>query len=282
MQRFGAVEGIDTKFAYYFLLHNVPLLEGLGTGATFKELSGGKLKEVLFHFPPLAEQQRIVGILDEAFAGIAAAKAHAEQNRQNARALFDSHLQSIFTHCGKGWVEKKLKDICVEIFAGGDVPKNNHSKTPTTEHQIPIYTNGEKNNGLYGYTDMARVTSPSITISARGTIGYAAIRKESYYPAIRLVVAIPNEEILNVTFLYYAIESMDIGHSGTSIPQLTVPMVSEFSIPLASLAEQQRIANRLDTLAAETQHLESLYTRKLAALDELKQSLLHQVFSGAL
>ncbi len=84
------------------------LLNNLGTGATFKELSGGKLKEVKIPVPPLPDQQRIVAILDEAFDGIATARANAEKNLQNARALFESHLQSVFTQCGEGWVEKRL------------------------------------------------------------------------------------------------------------------------------------------------------------------------------
>ena len=94
---------IATKFAYFFLLANVPLLESLGTGTTFKELSGGKLKEVLIRFPPLPEQHRIVAILDEAFEGIATAKANAEKNLQNARELFESYLQAVFTECGPNW-----------------------------------------------------------------------------------------------------------------------------------------------------------------------------------
>ena len=67
-------------------------------------------RAVQFPSPPLPEQQRIVGILDEAFEGIATAKANAEKNLQNARALFESHLQSVFTQRGQGWVEKTTSD----------------------------------------------------------------------------------------------------------------------------------------------------------------------------
>ena len=91
------------------------MLNDLGTGATFKELSGGKLKEVTVPVAPLPEQRRIVGILDEAFAGVATAKANAEKNLQNARVLFESHLQSVFTQRSDGWVERHLKDICEKI-----------------------------------------------------------------------------------------------------------------------------------------------------------------------
>lgn len=270
------------KYLYYFLACNVDLLNSLGTGATFKELSAGKLKEVQIPFPSLPEQRRIVGILDEAFEGIAKAVEHAETNLNNARELFESHLNAIFSNPGPDWERRRLNDICTSVFAGGDVPKGNHSKTLTEKYQVPIYTNGEKNNGLYGYTDSARVTSPSITISARGTIGYTVIRNEPFYPAIRLIVATPNPDALDLSFLYFAIESMSIGHSGTSIPQLTVPMVRELLIPRPSLTEQRKLADQLYGLHAETKRLEAIYRQKLVLLAELKQSLLHKAFSGEL
>lgn len=102
---------LSYKYLLYFLMANVDLLNDLGTGATFKELSGGKLKEVKIPLAPSTEQQRIVAILDIAFEGIAKARANAEQNLQNARALFESHLQSVFTRRGEGWVDKKVSEI---------------------------------------------------------------------------------------------------------------------------------------------------------------------------
>src|SRR4051812_13620478 len=68
--------------------------------------------------PPLAEQRRIVGILDEAFEGIAAAKANAEKNLWNVRSLFESQLQAVFSRRGDGWVEKRLDQIA-KIFGTG-------------------------------------------------------------------------------------------------------------------------------------------------------------------
>lgn len=243
-------------------------------------LNMGIIRNIRIPFPPVEEQRRIVALLDEAFAGIATAKASAERNLRNAGDLFDKRLSKIFSD--GAWPRSPISDACAEIFAGGDVPKNNHSKEPTRKHQIPIYTNGEKNKGLYGYTDVARVTEPSLTISARGTIGYTEIRCEGYYPAIRLIVVVPDKNVLDLRYLFYAVRITDINHSGTSIPQLTVPMVREFTIPLPPVAEQKEIAEQLDTLQEEVSRLESLYTRKLAALHELKQSLLHQAFSGQL
>src|SRR6266849_10311326 len=103
--------GLQAKFLYYYLASIVGLLNSLGTGATFKELSGQKLKEVPVPVPPLPEQKRIVGILDDAFNGIATAKANVEKNLQNARALFDSHMQAVFTHRGEGWIVRTISAV---------------------------------------------------------------------------------------------------------------------------------------------------------------------------
>jgi type I restriction enzyme S subunit len=275
-------DGLDCKYLYYYLTSIVPLLNDLGTGATFKELSGGKLKEVPISVPPLPEQHRIVAILDAAFDGIATAKANAEQNLQNARALFESHLLNIFTERGGGWVETTLEKCCTQIFAGGDAPKDRLSQERTAKYSVPIYSNGAKDQGLYGFTDIARVTKPSITISARGTIGFSAIRTEPFLPVVRLIVLTPDENSVDLSFLHYAVLGMDFGDTGTSIPQLTVPSLVGRKLRLPSLAQQKAIAAKLDDLREETQRLESLYRQKLAALDELKQSLLHQAFSGVL
>lgn len=81
-----------------------------------------------------------------------------------------------------------IADVCKEIFAGGDVPKSALSYEKTAEYNVPIFSNGEKNCGLYGYTNNARVKEPSITVSARGTIGYTAIRTEPFVPVVRLML----------------------------------------------------------------------------------------------
>ena len=239
-----------------------------------------KLADLRISFPQIEQQQRIVAILDQAFEGIAKAHANAEQNLQNARALFESHLQSLLNNKNHDWSESFLGDVCDGLFAGGDVPKENSSKFKTEKYIIPIYSNGEKNKGLYGFTNTARVKKPSITISARGTIGYSQIRNEPFYPAIRLIVVTPKSDLLDLAFLKYLIENMDFIHSGVSIPQLTVPMIKEYSIKYPILDIQKVIVKNLDELASETQRLKALYQRKITLLDELKKSLLQQAFAG--
>ena len=255
---------------------------GVGENTMINQITKYMLDVIRVPVPPLAEQQRIVGLLDEAFEGLATAKANAEKNPQNARALFESHLQSVFTQRGPGWVETTLEDCCEQIFAGGDVPKDRLSQERTAEFSVPIYSNGEKNDGLYGFTDVARVTKPSITVSARGTLGFTAIRTEPFLPVVRLIVLVPNETKIALSFLYYAVVGMDFGNTGTSIPQLTVPNFKESKLHVPSIPEQEAIVEKLDALSAETQRLARLYEQKLAALEALKKSLLHQAFAGEL
>src|ERR1019366_2218965 len=106
------------EFLFYFLLAKKDELVAQATGNAQPNIAQIKIKNTEVPVPPLPAQQRIVGILDEAFAGIATAKATAEKNLQNARALFESHLQSVFTQRGKGWVESKLDDVTDLITCG--------------------------------------------------------------------------------------------------------------------------------------------------------------------
>ena len=116
----GLVPGksLDYKFLFYYLGSIVDLLNDLGTGATFKELSGAKLKEVPLPVPPLPEQKRIVAILDETFEGIGTAVANAEKNLANARELFESYLNSVFTQKGERWLEETVGDIAETVKIG--------------------------------------------------------------------------------------------------------------------------------------------------------------------
>ena len=137
---------------------------------------------------------------------------------------------------------KKLIDVCDELFAGGDVKKNALSQTRTEEFPIPIYTNGEKNDGLYGYTNKARVCREAVTISGRGTIGYTSLRTEPFYPAVRLIVAVPNTEYISGMYLKHFIATLEYNGQGNTIPQLTVPMVKDECIPVPPISLQNTFA----------------------------------------
>ncbi len=239
------------------------------------------LKNIEMPLPTLAEQLRIVAILDEAFDAIAKAKANAEQNLKNARELFESYLQNVFVN--GVWETKKIYEVCEEMFAGGDAPKDNFSSEMNSEYQVPIYANAVKNKGLYGFTDTARVTKPSITIAARGSgTGHTEIRFDQYLPIVRLIVLIPNLNLINLEFLKHSIDNLTILRSGSAIPQLTIPMIKEYNLALPSLKEQKEIVFKLEKLKDEKERLDRIYNTKIERLEELKKSLLQKAFNGEL
>lgn len=115
-------------------------------------------------------------------------------------------------------------DQLAKIKAGGDAPADS-TKELTDECSIPIYSNGIENEGLYGYTSKAKISKPSITISARGTVGYTCLRRVQYTPIVRLICIIPHEEKL-ANWLYYYFKRTIVIANGTSQQQITIPMMS--------------------------------------------------------
>lgn len=268
----------------------------VGNGATVDTLTIKKLQSLLVDLPSLQEQHRIVGILEEVFYGIATAKANAEKNLQNARALFDSHLQSVFTQHGKGWVEKRLQDVCEKITDGTH-------QTPTYFDEGIIFlssrnvTSGKIDWDNIKYIDtkqhfeMHKRLAPrmnDILLAKNGTTGVAAIvdRDEVFDIYVSLALLRPLEAILPTFLLYFinspvAKDQFNKRLKGIGVPNLHLQEIREVTVSFPqSLIEQKSIVSKLDELSAETQRLESIYKQKLAALDALKKSLLDQAFRG--
>ena len=231
--------------------------------------------------PSLEEQRRIVAVLDKKFAQIETLKTAAEKNLQNTKQLFQAELEHEFNN--KDWNIVYLEEVSKQMVSGGDAPKDHFSKEKTEKYSIPIYANAVADNGLYGYTDKATINEPSITIAARGSgTGFVSLRNDSFVPIVRLIVIIPNTELVKHEYLYYALRNINIEHNGTAIPQLTLPMIKKYCIPLPPLEEQKRIVAHLDSLSEKVHQLEEIYTKQLADCDELKQSLLQKAFEGEL
>ncbi|MCR5252882.1 MAG: restriction endonuclease subunit S [Treponema sp.] len=179
----------------------------------------------------------------------------------------------------KDWQIKKLGEVCEKLYAGGDKPKN-FSKEKTDEYQIPIYANGVTDNGLYGYTDKPIETQKSLTISARGTIGFSCIRTEPFVPIVRLIVLVPSEYI-NIDFLNYCCQTLVITNTGSSIPQLTIPMIRDYLIPIPPLEEQKRIVTVLDKKFAQIETLKTAAEKNLQNTKQLFQAELEKAFSNS-
>jgi len=247
------------------------------------------------------DQKRVVAILDEAFDGIATAKANAEKNLKNARALFESHLQAVFSQRGEGWTEKPLAELCETsrgitygvIKLGDEVSDGIPCLRTSNVRWLRIETEGMKRidpilSSEYGRTILR---GGEVLVNVRGTLGGVAVVNQDMagWNVSREVAVIPvDSSRVNPEFLCYLVGSgvsqqwlggvkKGAAYVGINLEDLRVLPVSR-----PNLDEQTRIVRGLDCLLAETQRLESIYQQKLAALDELKKSLLHQAFSGQL
>ena len=178
------------------------------------------------------------------------------------------------------WVWVGLKYISKKIFAGGDKPEN-FSKMKTDKNIFPIFSNGIDKDGLYGYTDEAKVLEKALTISARGTIGFTKIREANFTPIIRLIVIILKDRIL-YEFLDYYFKYNSLEGVGSSIPQLTVPIVNEKIIPLSPLEEQKRIVEKLDFLFEKTKRAKEIIEEIKVDIENRKISILDRAFKGTL
>lgn len=251
--------------------------------------------------PPLAEQQRIVGVLGEAFAGLATAQAHAEENLQNARALFESHVQSVFTQRDSNeWVETALGDICGFVRGpfGGSLKKSIFVPDgyAVYEQQHAIYDQFDDVRYFVDETkfrNMKRfeLLPNDLIMSCSGTMGRVAIVPTGIKAGIinqALLKLTPGAKVLS-RFLKFWMESEAFQDAlkeysgGAAIQNVaSVKVLKEIKIPLPSITGQQKAIESIESLATETQRLESLYQQKHAALSALKKALLHQAFSGQL
>ena len=180
-----------------------------------------------------------------------------------------------------GWAVCSLDEVSVSISAGGDRPIN-VSEILCEEYSIPIYSNGIKGNGLYGYTDIATITEPSITISARGTIGFSCVRRVPFTPIVRLITVTPISEIINIDYLNFVFQSSIPQGDGSMTPQLTVPSIKPKLIPIPPLAEQHRIVAAIESAFAVIDEIERNKTDLQAAVTAAKSKILSLAISGKL
>ncbi len=289
----------EPRFLLYYL--STIAAQDLVQDHAYPSLNLPTISGINIKVPPLPEQQRIVGLLDEAFAGIATAKANAEKNLQNARALFESHLHAVFTHRGKGWVEKRLGDI-TEFKNGLNFTRQSNGQT------LRIV-------GVGDFQDRSVVpieTLQSVTIDGELGDDYLiqrddilTVRSNGSRDLVGRCMLVPDVDettsfsgfIIRLRFNTRAISPRFLLHfmkssatrdrltrdgGGANISNINQAKLSELPISLPSFKQQKDIASRLDDLREETQRLARLYERKLAALEALKKSLLHQAFTGQL
>ena len=264
---------IDPRWLWYRTNEETFWIRG-GTAQPFV-----KVKDTLQQqckIPPLAEQQRIVGLLDEAFEGLANAKANAEKNLQNARSLFESHLQAVFTQRGEGWVEKTLGDICVVDWGNTDLTKSSY-----VDGGKYLAVSAAGCDGRIGHKEHAKHTPVLSAIGAQ--CGRMFLPEEDFTAIKNTITLTPRVGTCAGKFLYRLLTHVELPKRGAAQPFIAKGDILKFQIVVPEDSEAQlRIVDSLDELEEEIQRLARLYERKLAALEELKKSLLHQAFSGDL
>ena len=291
---FDFLPELDVRFLYHLLHHRSDYFPSVAVGATVKSLRRRHFEDLPVPVPPLAEQQRIVGLLDEAFEGLATAKATAEHNLQNARALFESHLQSVFTQRGPGWVEKRLDEVCAITSTLVDPRKkefldlthvgagNIESKTGAF---VDLKTAREEGliSGKFLFDESMVLYSkirPYLMKVARPD--FEGLCSADMYPLAPIPNVVTRDYLfhllLSKPFTDYAIQ----GSARAGMPKVNRDHLFAFRVWLPDVKKQERLAANLDDLHEETQRLAAIYERKAAALDALKKSLLHQAFSGNL
>ncbi|WP_225907685.1 restriction endonuclease subunit S [Leptolyngbya sp. BL0902] len=280
-------------------------MEKAGTGMTVKGVTLPFIKSLKIPVPPIAEQRRIVAILDEAFEGIDAAIANTEKNLANARELFESYLNAVFTRKGDGWVEKKLDEIC--SIKHGFAFKGEFFTNEETDYVVltpgSFYESG-------GYRDQGSKTKYytgeipedyvlregdflfAMTEQAVGLLGSSLIVPESgkflHNQRLGLVQVFEDVSWCNDFFFHQFNtkrfrDAVQDTASGVKVRHTSPKKLG--AIPVCfppTILQQQQVADKLNILHTETQRLEAIYQQKLAALNELKQSILQKAFSGEL
>jgi len=288
---------VESKFVYYYYFTSsfqkyfTTEMAGIIGG-----VSMNKFKDIEIPLPPLPEQQRIVSILDEAFAAIAKAKTNAEQNLKNAKELFESYLQNIFDD--KKWPTKTLGDVCERVEYGSSAKSKGNG-------EIAVLRMGNIQNGRFNWEKLAysdniednrkyflkyndvlfnRTNSPEL-------VGKTAIYKGEM-PAIfagYLIRIHRKGNLLDADYLNYYLNSemaLDYGKSVTisSVNQANIngTKLKGYPIPLPSLLEQQSIVVNLNELSLKIKKLETIFQKKIEDLEELKKSILQKAFTGEL
>ncbi len=285
---------VSNEWLFHFLSREVFRNEGaqrMGGAVGQQRVPKEFVESYALPVPPLPEQKRIVGVLDEAFAELATAQANAEKNLQNARALFESHLQSVFTHRGKGWIERKLGEIC-DFEGGSQPPKSQFVYAPKAGYvrflQIRDFAS-EKHVTFIPESKKNRLCSENDIMIGRygASVGKILTGKAGAYN-VALMQTIPDTDVLERGFFFHYLLSKvfqePLGKVADRSAQngFSKEDIFGFPVPVPPLAEQRNTTTQLDALAAETQRLARIYEQKQAALAELKKSLLHQAFSGEL
>jgi len=290
-------ELVIPKYLYWLTQSNdySKFISELSDGANINNLRFNQLQELKVPVPPLAEQNQIVTILDDAFAKIDHARQLAERNLKNARELFDSSLNQIFTQSGDGWVENLLMNVC-EFRSGNTIDKKLELEVGDVLYAKVGDMNLEGNidSILKTRTYVERssikadqiIPEGSVVFPKRGGAIATNKKRKIVKPTIvdlNTMAITPPQEILFEYFYYWFLRiNLESISNGTTVPQINNYSFEGMKIVYPSSYEQSLIISRLQHLEKDSLQLKKIYQQKITALDELKQSLLQKAFRGEL
>ncbi len=266
-------ENLDSKFLYYFCLAYDFTKHDKGTtlpSLVKKDL----LANVFMPVPLIAEQRRIVGILDEAFERIAIAEANTQKNLANAIKLFDSYLNKVFTGKDNNWIKQKLGNVCT-LQRGFDLPKRLR-----VAGDFPLVSS----SGIIDSHIEAKVKAPGVATGRSGSIGNLFYIEQDFWP-LNTVLYVKDFHGNSPEFIFYLLRHFNLKKysGGTGVPTLNRNHVHNVLVTIPeSIQEQEEIVKQLKKLQKYKKQLEKIYQRKLEALAELKQSILQKAFTGQL
>lgn len=289
------------KFIEYFFRGPIDLTKVI-TGAAQPQITRQSLFPIEINFPKsIAEQERIVSFLDEAFGKISIAKSKAEQNLKNARELFESYLQGVFEKKGEEWEERSLEEVVDEkctlsygiVQPGGEYYNGLPIIRPTDLTKRYICLEGLKkiNPQLADGYKRTKLIGDELLLCVRGTTGVISIATKELEGAnvTRGIVPIRfDQRKIDQKFGYYLLVSNFIQKQiqaktyGAALMQINIGDLRKIRISYPSVKEQKRLIKELDILLDKTEKLTSIYQQKTSDLDELKKSLLQKAFSGEL
>ena len=265
-------ENINSKYIFYFLRNSyknnkVLKFQNKTTGIINLKLQN-YLNRSYVYLPELKIQNKVVNILD-------ILESILEKN-QNYLNYLKELTKSLFTKYSDSKIVKSfyIKDISSELFAGGDKP-NDYSETTSKEYIYPVYSNGEKKEGLLCFSKTFKVDKEALTISARGTIGFTVIRKACFTPVVRLITLIPNKNN-NIIYLKYAIEELNLKKLGSGVAQLTIPVFSKYKLNLPPIELQNKFAERVEKI----EKLKFEIEKSIEEAQKLYNSLISKYFDN--
>ncbi len=297
-------ESLHPKYLYWITqsYKYKEFILGLNDGANINNLKFSQLAQFEVPLFSINEQKRIVTILDLAFADIEKARANAEQNLKNARELFESYLQQVFSQHGDGWVEKKLKDA-VDSVSTGPFGSMLH-KSDYIEGGVPLVNPinivGEKivpndsktvTNETVERLKTYVLSSGDVVIARRGEIGRCAVVNEHQNGWVcgTGCFYIKPSTTLNSYFLTHLLRSpkyrerLEKTSTGATMKNLSNMSLKQLTISFpVCIEEQEKVLNLIHTLNNKVKDVENIYIKKTECLDELKKSILQKAFTGKL